>query len=77
MEQMAWALKKNVLSVPRFHVIGANDFQCKQISGGCTVYSGLKTVTIPQDQDVMEGDFSINFLLLSEWNVLVERVYNR
>ena len=29
--------------------------------GGFTVYSGLKTVTIPQDQDVKEGDFSINF----------------
>ena len=37
------------------------------------VYSGLKTVTIPQDQDVKEGDFSINFLFVSEWNVLVER----
>ena len=42
--------------------------------GGFTVYSGLKTVTIPQDQDVKEGDLSINFLLLNEWNVLVERV---
>ena len=25
------------------------------------VYSGLKTVTIPQDQGVKEGDFSISF----------------
>ena len=42
-----------------------------------TVYSALKTVTIPQYEDVKEGDFSINFLLLSEWNVPVEQVYNR
>ena len=42
--------------------------------GGFTVYSGLKTVTIPQDQDAKEGDSSINFLLVSESNVLVERV---
>ena len=42
--------------------------------GGFTVYSGLKTVTIPQDQDVKEGDFSINFSLVSERNVPVERV---
>lgn len=39
---------------------------------GFTVYSGLKTVTIPQD--VKEGDFFINFLPISEWNVPVERV---
>ena len=34
--------------------------------GGFTVYSGLKTVTIPQDQDVKEEDFFINFLFVSE-----------
>ena len=28
--------------------------------------SGLKTVTIPQDQDVKERDFFINFLFVSE-----------
>ena len=44
------------------------------VRGGFTVYSGLKTVNIPQDQDVKEGDFSISFLLVSEWNVLVEQV---
>ena len=38
------------------------------------VYSGLKTVTIPQDEDVKKGDFSISFLLVSEWNVPVEQV---
>ena len=37
--------------------------------GGFTVYDGLKTVAIPQDQDIKEGDFSINFLLVSEWNI--------
>ena len=42
--------------------------------GGFTVHSGRKSVTIPQDKYVKEGDFSINFLLVSEWNVLVERV---
>ena len=41
--------------------------------GGFTVYSGFKTVTTPQDQDVKEGDFSISFLLVSERNVPVER----
>ena len=30
------------------------------------MYSGLKTVNIPQDQDVKEGDLSISFLLVSE-----------
>ena len=44
------------------------------VMAGFTVYSGLKTVTIPQDQDVKEGDFSINFLLVSESNVFRERV---
>ena len=44
------------------------------VMGGFTVYSGLKAVTIPQDHDVKEGDFPINFLLVSEWNVPVERV---
>ena len=39
-----------------------------------TVYSALKTVTIPQYQDVKEGDFSINYLLVSERNVPVEQV---
>ena len=29
-------------------------------------YHGLKYVTIPQNQDVKEGDFPINFLLVSE-----------
>ena len=38
------------------------------------VYSALKTVTIPQYQDVKEGDFSINYLLVSEWNVPIEQV---
>ena len=41
---------------------------------GFTVYSGFKIVTIPQDQGVKEEDFSINFLLVCEWNVLMERV---
>ena len=34
--------------------------------GGFKDYNGLKTVTIPQDQDVKEINFSINFLLVSE-----------
>ena len=34
--------------------------------GGFTVYGGFKTVTIPQDQDVTEGVFSLNFLLVSK-----------
>ena len=41
--------------------------------GGFTLYSGLKTVTVPQDQDVNEGDFSNVFFLVSEWNAPVER----
>ena len=54
--------------MPPFHAFGTNDTQCKQkfIMGGFTVYDGLKTVAIPQDQDIKEGDFSINFLLVSE-----------
>ena len=32
--------------------------------------------TIPQDQDFKEGDFSINLLLVSEWNVPLERIYS-
>ena len=44
------------------------------VMGGFSVYSGLKTVTIPQDQDVKKGDFFINFLLISEWNVPVKWV---
>ena len=38
------------------------------------MHSGPETVTIPQDQHVKEGDFSINFLLVNERNVRVERV---
>ena len=38
------------------------------------MYSCLKYVTIPQNQDVKEEDFPINFLLVSEWDVPMERV---
>ena len=34
--------------------------------GGFKVYNGLEIATIPQAQDVKEGDFSINFLLVSK-----------
>ena len=42
--------------------------------GGFMVYSGLKYVTIPQDHDVKEWDFSIEYLLVGKWNVSEERV---
>ena len=42
--------------------------------GGFTVCSGPKTVAIPQDQHVKEGDFSISFLLVNQRKVLVERI---
>ena len=38
------------------------------------MYSGPKTVTNPQDQDFKEGDFFVNFLLLSGWNVPLKQV---
>ena len=34
LEQMAWALKTNVLSVPCFHAFGANDSQCNRYCYG-------------------------------------------
>ena len=71
MEKMIWALTTNVLSVPRFmYLVQMIPSVKRYVMGGFMVYIGLKTVTIPQDKDLKEGDF----LLLSEWNVLVEQV---
>ena len=39
---------------------------------GFTVYSGLKTLTSPQD--VKDGDFFVSFLPISERNVPVDEL---
>lgn len=74
MEQMVWGLITNVLSVPYFHGSDSNDSQFKYniVTGRFMLYSFLKIITISQNQKVTEGDFSIDFLLVSERNIPVK-----
>ena len=44
------------------------------IIGGFKMYSGMKTVTIPHNQDLKEGSFSIGFLIKCKWIVSIKQI---